>query len=70
VVEEVEKLEADTQHTIFPMGDLRVFHDREVCVEVARSTETVAALSKSHAAAAARTLRTWQSSRVESSLAT
>ena len=70
MVEEIEKLEADTQHTIFPMGDLRVFHDREVRVEVARSTETVAALRESHARTAARTLRTWQVPGVESRLAT
>ena len=47
MVEEIEKLQADAQHTIFPMRDLRVFHNCEVHVEVAWSAKTVAALRKS-----------------------
>jgi hypothetical protein len=49
MVEEIEKLEANTQNAIFPMRDLRVFHDCEVGVEVAWSSKAVAALRKSDA---------------------
>jgi len=48
MVEKVEELEADGQHTMFQMGDTRILHDREVGVEVARCTITVTALRKSH----------------------
>ena len=69
MVEEIEKLQADAENAIFPMRDLRVFHDCEVGVEVARSTKAVTPLRKSDARAAAGTRRTRQGSRVESSLA-
>jgi hypothetical protein len=49
VVKEIEKLESDRQDTAFPVRDLRIFHDREVRVNVARSSITVAALRKRHA---------------------
>jgi hypothetical protein len=69
MVEHIEKLEADTQHTILPMWDLCVFHDREIRIEVARASKTIAALRKRHDRAAAGTLRTRQIRRVESRLA-
>lgn len=36
MIKEIEKLKADRPDTGFPARDLRIFHDREVCVEVTR----------------------------------
>ena len=57
MVKEIEKLEADGEDAIFPMWNLRIFHNRKVCADVARATKTVAALSKRNARAAAGTVQ-------------
>ena len=46
MIEEVEELETDPQHSIFPARDLGVFHDAEIGIEIARIAEAVASLSK------------------------
>jgi len=70
MVKEIEKLKADRQDTGFPMRNFRIFHDREVCVDVARTSITVTALRKRYEWTAAGTLRTKQIPHVESGLAT
>ena len=54
VCKQIEKLKADRQDASFPVWDLRIFHDREICVDVARTSITVATLRKRHASAGAR----------------
>ena len=70
MVEKIEKLKTDSEHTAFPMGNVCVFHNGEVCRDVVRSAKTVPALRKGHARTAAGTIRTGQISSVESCFAT
>src|SRR5208283_5693260 len=48
MIEEIEKLKTDGEHAIFPMGNFRVFHERQVRGDIARPPKTVAALRKCH----------------------
>ena len=52
VVEEVEELETDPQQALLPTGELRVFHDRKVGVEVTWAAEATVPLGESHSGAA------------------
>ena len=54
MIEEIEKLRADRQHGIFPVVYLRVFYDREVAIEVIRSSKTIATLCQGNCGATAR----------------
>ena len=54
MVEQVEKLQADREHPVFPAGDARVFQDRQVRGDVSRYAKPVAALRKRDARTAAR----------------
>ena len=53
MVEEIEKLQANTKFTALPAGELRIFHHAEVCVEIARPAQAVPALRKLHRGAIA-----------------
>jgi len=70
MVKEIEKLKADGEQAIFPMWNLRIFHNRKVCADVARATKTVASLQKCNARSTAGTVRPRQVPGVESRLTT
>ena len=70
MVEEIEKLEADTKHTVFPTWNLCILHEGKICAEVARATKAVAALRKRYARTATGPVWARQCSAVESRLAT
>ena len=44
MVEEIKKLEADTQLSTLPVWDLRVLYDREISIEITGSTEVISPL--------------------------
>lgn len=48
VIEDVEKLKAEPQHSIFPMRDFRSLCDCKVRVEIAGSTKAIPALRERH----------------------
>src|SRR5215813_10970816 len=48
VVEEIVELEANSQSSIFPSGNRRLFHDGKIGIEVTRCPETISSLGKGH----------------------
>jgi len=54
MVEEVEELETNPEHRTLPMGEVGVFHDGEVSVEVAWPAKVISSLCERHGGATAR----------------
>ncbi len=55
VIEEVEKLQADSQRRVFPSMYLGFLHDCEISVEVTRPTKPITPLGEGHRRTLART---------------
>ena len=53
MIEEVEELETDTQHALFPARNPSVLHDGEVGIEVAWPAEVIASLGEVYSGAVA-----------------
>src|SRR5215475_14471277 len=69
MIEEVEKLETNSQHGIFPTGQLGVLHNAEIRIEKTQPAKVIAPLRESYRRPIARAGWPRQVSSVEPSLA-
>src|SRR2546428_14180210 len=54
MVEKIEELKTNSQHSVFPARNFRVFHDGEVGIEVPWSTKAIPSLGKCNRGAVTR----------------